>query len=522
MKAGLPSLYHMLRETAERHPSRRYMHHADAWMTFGEMLERVDRLANGLAREGVDRGDCFVIALRNSPDFVAFYLALSKLGAIAVPINFMISKADELEFMLADCKAVGVLTQKDFGAAYEKVRSRLPELKHIVGTDFTPVGGVNVETLAGGPQSSDSAGVASREDVACILYTSGTTGRPKGVLLSHGNLLSNCEVTLQILALKPSDVFLCILPMFHTFAWTACVLVPIFIGARVTVVTSIAPPAPWLKLMGRLGVTVFPAVPQLFSVLAKEAVGFKGLVLRWWSFRRTRLAVSGAAPLPLETLKDFEARIGVPILEGFGLTETSPVVSINTPNERRPGTVGKPVPGTSIRITDDAGKEVPTGEEGEVLIKGPQVTRGYHAFPEATRDAFTPDGWFKTGDIGVMDADGYLSIRDRKKDMIIVKGLKVFPAQVEAVIQSHPAVAEAAVVGIPGEGGDETIKSYVVVKKGETVEKAELMRFMKDKLDPYKRPRDIELVDSLPKNALQKVLKRVLRQQELEKRKAKA
>ena len=513
-----PSLYHMLQATAAGRPRRRFLHHDGAWLTYGRMLERVDRLAAGLSRLGVRKGDSFAIALRNSPDFVAFYLALSKLGAVAVPVNFMITKGEELEFILRDCGASGVLTQKEFAAPYERLKSRLPALEHLLSVDHEPRGGRRLEEVLGlGAGEGPCEGAAGPEDPATILYTSGTTGRPKGAVLTHANLVTNCDACITLLTITGRDLFLCLLPMFHTFAWTACVLVPIRAGARVAAVSSITPPAPWLKLMGRLGVSIFAAVPQLYSVLAKEAVGLKGAVLKWYSFRRVRLGLSGAAPLPLETLKTFEARLGVPILEGYGLTETSPVVSINRPDARKVGTVGPVIPGVRIRILDEQEMDLPAGGEGEICVLGPNVTRGYHGWPEATREAFTRDGWFKTGDVGAIDADGYLSIRDRKKDMIIVKGLKVFPAQVEAVIASHPKVAEAAVVGVPGENGDELIKLFCVVKKGEVLDKAEMAAFLKQKLDPYKRPRSVEFVEALPKNALQKVLKRVLRQQELEK-----
>jgi len=260
------------------------------------------------------------------------------------------------------------------------------------------------------------------------------------------------------------------------------------------------------------------AVPQLFSVIAKEARGLKKLYLRYWSFRKIRFCMTGAAPLDHKTKHLFEKNLGIPLLEGYGLTETSPVVSANRPHERKHGSVGKPVPGVKVIIMDDDGNELAIGKEGEICVKGPNVTKGYHANPQATSEIFTVDGWLKTGDIGVIDEEGFIFIRDRKKDMIIVKGLKVFPAQIEAVLHEHPQIAESAVIGVPDKTGDEIIKCFCVPKKGENPDKAEIMKFLRSRLDPYKRPREIEITESLPKNSLHKVLKRVLRQRETEKR----
>ena len=270
--------------------------------------------------------------------------------------------------------------------------------------------------------------------------------------------------------------------------------------------------------MARHGVTLFSAVPQIYSVLAKEACGLQRLALKWWFFRKVRFAISGAAPLSPAVQAAFESAFGVPILEGYGLTETSPVATINTLEARRRGTVGQPIEGVSVKIVQDDESPVPLGGEGEVCVRGDNVMKGYYGLPEATHDALTRDGWLKTGDIGALDADGYLSIRDRKKDMIIIKGLKVFSAQVEAALLEHPDVAECAIIGVPDEHGDETIKAFFVLKPSASADKAALMQFCRGKLDPYKRPRDLEIVEALPKNALQKVLKRELRARELAKR----
>jgi long-chain acyl-CoA synthetase len=222
--------------------------------------------------------------------------------------------------------------------------------------------------------------------------------------------------------------------------------------------------------------------------------------------------------LSLAIKNSFEKIFKIPLLEGYGLTETSPVVSVNLPHARKHGSVGKPLPGVKVKIVDDAGQELKGGQEGEILVHGPNITRGYHANEEATRELFSADGWLKTGDIGILDGDGFLFIRDRKKDMVIVKGLKVFPAQLEQVINHHPKIQESAVIGLPLADGNETMKCFVVPRQGMSVDKHEVMSYIRDNMDPYKRPREVEIVESLPKNTLQKVLKRELIKRELEKR----
>ncbi len=487
--------------------------------TFAALHAEVLAVAAGLSRAGFVKGDRLVIVHRNDPAFVAAYLAVNRLGGIAVPINFMVSKPDELAYMINDCGAKGAVTQGEFLPGLKGAAAKCPTLKTLWVTDAAEPAGLvrpfNELRYAPSAWRPGDEDPAHEGDTAAILYTSGTTGFPKGVMLTHGNLLSNAESSIRRMTLDRDDSVLCILPMFHSFCWII-VLIALRLTAKTVVFSNIAPAKPWLKAMGRHRLTLFAGVPQLYGALAREAKDTKTrLFLRWWAFRRVKIAVSGAAPLAAAVAQAFKDAVGVGICEGYGLTETSPVMTINPVSDRRFGTVGLPIDGVTLRITDDAEKELPVGAEGEVCTKGPNVMKGYWNLPDATKAAFTADGWFKTGDVGVLDADGYLSIRDRKKDMIIIKGLKVFSAQVEAVILEHPLVEEVAVVGLPDEDGDETIKAFVVAKKGAVADKAELMKHFREKLDAYKRPRDVEFLDALPKNALQKVLKRELRDREL-------
>ena len=488
-------------------------------VTYAELREFVLRAASLLRSKGIRRGDRVAILHRNGLGFVTAYFALARLGAAAVPINFMVQKADELRFMLQDSAAKAVVTQRAFLREVQHAAAGVEGLSTVWITDGKAPNAEDFWTALKGLPPAEGDGEAQPEDVAAVLYTSGTTGNPKGVMLTHANLVSNCDASIRHFGLSEGeDVFPCLLPMFHTFAWTTCVLIPMRLGDLNLVISSITPPAPWLMRMGRRRATVFVAVPQIYAVLAKQAVGLKRWLLRLWCFRGVRFCVSGAGPLPVPVAQAFQEALGQDVHEGYGLTETSPVVTVNPPGRLRLGSTGLPIPDARLRIVDEAGRELPRGQEGEVCVAGPCVMKGYLGQPEATREALSEDGWLKTGDIGLLDEDGYLHIRDRKKDMIIVKGLKVFSAQVETVLLSHPDVQEAAVVGIPGEDGDETIKAFLVLKPGAAADRPALLRFCRQKLDAYKRPRDVEIVQELPKNALQKVLKRVLRQVELEKR----
>jgi long-chain acyl-CoA synthetase len=497
-------------------------------LSFAAIYEEVLSVAEGLRAEGVRKGDRVAIVHRNGPEFVAAYFALSRLGAIAVPINFLVQKPDELAYMLRDCGALGVVTQEEFLPGLLGAAEKCPTLKALWVTDQSPeeISRPIVQEFASLRKTAPAQheqDPALETDVAAILYTSGTTGFPKGVMLTHRNLVSNCEGAIKRIKLVRRDVTLCILPMFHSFAWTALVLTGLRLTLKVVISPAIAPPKPWLKAMGKEGVTLFAAVPQVYAALAREARDFKTrLFLKLWSFRKVRIAVSGAAPLAPAVAQTFVDAVGVRIIEGYGLTETSPVATVTPPDDIRFGCVGTPIDGVLVKTIDDDEKELPIGAEGEICVKGDCVMKGYWGLPDATAAAFTKDGWLKTGDVGIVDADGYVSIRDRKKDMIIVKGLKVFSAQVEAVIAENPNVEESAVVGVPDEAGDETIKCFVVLKKGCLLEKSALMQFFREKLDAYKRPRDVEIVEALPKNALQKVLKRELRQRELDKQRAPA
>lgn len=514
-------LYTALADSAFRFPDKIALVEAGTGkkMSYHELLMQVDRAADMFFEHGIRKGDRVAVAHRNSINTVVANFGLYKLGAVCIPMNFMVTKPEEIEYILNNAGAKAVVTQAEFIRHYVKCLPQLPTVKYIFTTDEIPSSAAECpivqkfwEEIEKSTFHDETASAqAGLEDLAFILYTSGTTGLPKGAMLTHGNLASNVISCAQIFKINDNDCFLCLLPMFHSFAWTACVVIPLYLNLKVVIVANVMPASKWLGAMGTEKVTLILAVPQIYAVLSKEAKGLKRLYLRFWPFKNVRFGVSGAAPLTQEIKDRFEEKIGVPILEGYGLTETSPVVSVNTEELQKIKSVGPAIPAVSTLVLDDDGKEVPRNAEGELCVKGPNVFRGYWGNEKATHDAFTEDGWFKTGDIVTVDDDGFIFIKDRKKDMIIIKGLKVFSAQVEAVICEHPAVEECAVIGVPDGRGGEFVKVYVVKKEGAELSDGEFRKFLKTHLDNYKRPRDFEFVESLPKNALRKVLKRELR-----------
>ena len=522
-------LYTSLSDSAYRFPQKIALVEAATGkkVTYLDLLMQVDRAADMFWEHGIRKGDRVAIAHRNAIDVVVANYGLYKIGAVAIPMNFMVTKQEELLFILNNSGAKAVVTQAEFIRHYLKAQSSLPDLKYIFSTDTIPESAQDKpfvqkfwEQIEKSTYHDETAGPCARtEDDAFILYTSGTTGQPKGAILTHGNLASNVISCAQIFKITDEDCFLCLLPMFHSFAWTTCVIIPLYLNLKVVIVANIMPAKTWLSAMGSEKVTLILAVPQILAVLSKEAKGFKRLYLQFWPFKNVRFAVSGAAPLTQEIKDRFEKKIGVKILEGYGLTETSPVVSVNTEELQKIKSVGPAIPSVSTIVLDDEGNEVPRNHEGELCVKGPNVFRGYFGNPQATRDAFTKDGWFKTGDIVSVDDDGFIFIKDRKKDMIIIKGLKVFSAQVEAVIASCPGIEECAIIGVPDGKGGEFVKCYAVKKEGADLTDDQFRKFLKQNLDNYKRPRDFEFVESLPKNSLNKVLKRKLREDAVEKMK---
>lgn len=358
-----------------------------------------------------------------------------------------------------------------------------------------------VAALAAHPPA---AGLAERspDDTAVILYTSGTTGEPKGAELTHANLTANADVVRRdLFDLGPDDVVLGALPLFHSFGQVCCLNAPVAAGAAVSLVERFDAAAVLATIAGHR-VTVVPGVPTMFVAL----LGRPDLAAH--DLSAVRVCMSGGAALPLEVLRGVEQAFGVAVLEGYGLSETSPAASFNHPGRvRKAGSVGTPIRGVEMRVVDESGAEIPQGETGEIVIRGHNVMKGYWRRPRETAAAIR-DGWFHTGDLGRVDEDGYFFVVDRKKDLIIRGGYNVYPREVEEVLYEHPAVAEAAVVGVPHPGLGEEVAAAVVLRPGATATAEELRDHVKAQVAPYKYPRIVWITDALPKSATGKLLKR--------------
>ena len=489
--------------------------------TFAELEKQIERWAAALASRGVKAGDCFGLVMRNCPEFVITFFALIRLGARAVPVNFLL-KTDEITYIFEDAGVVGVITQPPFLGHVLEARKKLGKLRDVVITgqrrekrdegreEIADTKVLYFEELMAAAGTLNSHPSSLDPDViAMIIYTSGTTGKPKGAMLSQGNFIANAEQCIgMVSSLIRKDVFICLLPMFHSFAWTVCVIIPTYLGCKTVIVESIQPFGDVIKQIFKERISIFVAVPPIYAALLR--------VPFWWPMRwinPLRLCISGAAALPVPVHQKFEGKFGIPLMEGYGLTEASPVVTLNPEMKRLPGSIGKVLPGIELRIINESGQAVPAGEVGEICIRGGNVMKGYFHQETATQEAFLDKEhqWLRSGDLGFIDPEDYVHISDRKKDLIIVKGLNVYPKEVEDVLLEHPAVQDAAVVGIQDETGDEIIRAYVTLKEGAQVDKQELLKLCRTKLATYKCPKDLEIRKELPKNTLGKILKRELR-----------
>jgi long-chain acyl-CoA synthetase len=464
----------------------------DARSTWSELDRAVDRAAGVLQHAGVRRGQRVAVVLANSAAFATAYWATLRCGAVLVPVNPAYTEREQAH----------IFTDADVRAVVADPRL------HATARAAAPHGAVVLAPadLSGGAGESVSrVATTQADDVAVIAYTSGTTGHPKGARLSHGNLCTNLDAfsDLPRLSLDAEDVLLGVLPFFHIFGLNVILNAAARSGAAVVAVERFSP-AGSLQTLAEHGVTVAYGAPPVFGAWCA--------VHDIPALPRLRAAISGADALPVSTFHAFADRYGLEICEGYGLTETAPVVSSNAGSpEIRPGTVGHPVPGVDVRIVDPAGRDVQTGIDGEIVVRGDSVFAGYHGAPEATAEVCV-DGWFSTGDVGHLDADGYLSIAGRLKDMVIVSGFNVYPREVEAVLLEHPALAEAAVVGVPDARTGERVRAVVVAAPGAEVSEGDLIGHCRERLARYKIPRDIQIVDALPRTPLGKLARGELRE----------
>jgi long-chain acyl-CoA synthetase len=425
---------------------------------------------------------------------VVFYGALMA-GAAVVPMNPLL-KAREVEYYLRDSGARLVV-------ALDANADAATEAAAAVGVDAVTVGPVDAGATLTGSGSRDLE-PREDEDAAVILYTSGTTGPPKGAELTHANLSTNARTTQEtLLEGTPDDVIMGCLPLFHVFGLTCALNAGVLAGACLTLLPRFDG-AKALSIIERDRVTVFEGVPTMFAAMLHQADRDR------YDVSSLRLCISGGSAMPVEVMRGFEEAFGCIVLEGYGLSETSPVASFNHPHaERKPGTIGTAIRGVEMRLVDDAGGDVPTGEVGEIAIRGENVMKGYWGKPEETAKAI-PDGWFRTGDLARQDEDGYFAIVDRKKEMIIRGGYNVYPREIEEALYEHPAVAEAACVGVPHPELGEEVAAAVALKPGQQADPDELRAWVKERVAAYKYPRHVWLVESLPKGPTGKILRRAV------------
>jgi long-chain acyl-CoA synthetase len=492
----MTDLSSLLTAARDEHPDRIALRCDDVTFTYAELHTAATRTAALLKSSGIQPGDRVGIMLPNTAAFAILFYGIMFRGAVAVPMNPMF-KEREIQYYLANTEAMTLFAAPE-NAADAKSAARA------TGAQCWLIDDAELAELTADLPEQDPSVECDDTDTAVILHTSGTTGNPKGAQLTHHNLRRNAEIFVRTLAqIGPDDVVLGCLPLFHIYGLTCGLIASVQAGATLTLIERFDP-CKALQVIERDSVTVFEGVPTMYSALLSVATESSSTVTA-----SLRICTSGGASLPVQVLVDFEKTFSAKILEGYGLSETSPVAAFNHPDRpRKPGSIGTPIEGVEMRVVGTDGHDVPQGQTGEIMIHGHNVMAGYWNMPEATRSAISPDGWFATGDIARIDEDGYYYIVDRKKDLIIRGGYNIYPREIEEVLYEHPAVAEAAVIGITHDSLGEEVGAAVALKAGAQASPDELRDFVKSRVAAYKYPRRVWLVDTLPKGPTGKVLRR--------------
>jgi long-chain acyl-CoA synthetase len=488
------NLSQLFLDTAQRQPDAVALRLGDLTTSYADVAGASARVAGLLTAHGFAPGDRVGVMMPNLPQFAAIYYGVLRAGGTVVPMNPLL-KAREVAYYLADSGARIVFAWE--GAADEAKAGA----GRTDGVQVVTVSPATFDEVLAEHEPADAVVDRTDDDTAVILYTSGTTGQPKGAELTHGNLARNVEVTQSdLLHLTSDDVVFGGLPLFHSFGQTCTLNTALSAGATLLLLPRFDAAAA-AQLLAEHRATIFAGVPTMYAALLglADAPDLSDL----------RVCVSGGAALPVEVLHRFEEQFGCPILEGYGLSETSPVASFNKPDrERRPGSIGTPVTGVEMQVVSPDGTALAAGEVGEIAIRGHNVMKGYWQKPDATEAVLSADGWFRTGDMGRIDHDGFFYVVDRVKDMVIRGGFNIYPREIEEVLYEHPSVAEAAVIGIPHPELGEEVAAVVALRAGATATEDEIREHVKSQVAPYKYPRVVWFVDALPKGPTGKILKR--------------
>jgi len=489
----MTNLADALHSVALRITSKVAIFHGDRQLTYRQIVEETGSLADHLREQiGVKPGDRVGLWLKNCPEFVPALFGILAAGGVVVPINNFFKPA-EVARIVDDAQIRVLITDQSMSEPTAAVLALRPSLAVW-----------RVEALSSLPSAAFvPKNGRSQDDLAVIIYTSGTTGRPKGAMLSHGNLLANVESCRQVLAAVEVDRFAVVLPLFHSFMMTVGLLLPILVGGSMVLVKSIHPAKNVLHEILLHEATILPCIPQFFRALASASLP-PNLPLR--------VCISGGAPLPGEILREFKQKMTIPLIEGYGLSEASPVVSMNPlQGPWKEGSIGVPVPNVEVTVQDEEGGMLSPGITGEICVRGSNVMHGYWNQPDETAKALR-NGWLLTGDIGHQDCDGYFYVTDRKKDMLLVNGINVYPREIEEILYQFPGVKEAAVIGIPDHRRGEQPLAFIAMNEGSAIEEKSVLQFVRERLADYKVPRQIVFMPALPRNATGKVLKTTLRE----------
>jgi long-chain acyl-CoA synthetase len=489
--------------SAQSHAEKTAMFWGDRTYAYSELWSQT-LFVSGILRQqfNVKPGDRVGIWLKNCPEFVPTLFGILHTGAVVVPINNFL-KPDEVSFILADAGVDVIIAGAELSTQFQALKAARSSLKLLnvekaLAAFPVPPGNIKIETeILKNPARTET-------DLAVLIYTSGTTGRPKGAMLSHGNLLHNVESCRICLHTVAEDRFAILLPLFHSYMLTVGLLLPFLVGGSIVLIKSLHPVRNVIQDIFARNATVLPAIPQFYRSMVNADIP---------SPMPLRICLSGSAPLPVQVLRDFEKKFGIPLIEGYGLSEASPVVAKNPLDRtRKPGSIGLPIPNVEVSVQDDTGRLLGPKEVGEICVRGGNVMLGYWNQPEESAKAFR-NGWLLTGDVGCRDEEGYYYITDRKKDMLLVNGNNVYPREIEEVIYQFPDVKEAAVVGQPDARRGEQPVAFVVPEEGKTVEEQALLKFVRGKLADFKVPRRVVSLAALPRNAAGKILKTELRKQ---------